>query len=115
MKKEIIIKFTLFGLHNWPNCNIEEVSYLQYLHRHEFFFELTIPVTHNDRDIEFIQFRNKVVSFLNDKYFSNLYQCLNFASSSCEAIAEYILDNFSAVTSVKVFEDNENGALVSRE
>jgi len=51
MRKYIEVKLDIEGLHSWPNCNIEEVEYLKYMHRHTFSFQCRAEVTHNDRDI----------------------------------------------------------------
>lgn len=103
MKKNIIIKTTFSAMHHWPDCPIEEVSYLRYPHRHVFHVELRCAVRHNDRDIEIIQLKNKVNRYLGR------YENENMGAKSCEDIAEELLNEFEAVY-VSVLEDNENGA-----
>jgi hypothetical protein len=106
LKKRIVIKLQVEGTHCWPNCNIEEVKFLSNIHRHIFFIEMHKEVQHNDRDIEIIMFKRKVINYLNS--FGG-----NFQSSSCEDIAEDLLLKFEAQY-VKVLEDNENGAIVKK-
>lgn len=115
MKKEIIIRFNLPGLHYWPDCDLDEVSYLKHQHRHMFHFEVTVPVNHANRDIEFIKLKNEIVEWMTSFYGSSEYRSLNFGSKSCESIGEDLLKKYPFITAVAVFEDNENGAKVYRE
>ena len=114
INKQIVIKFTIEGIHCWDTCNIEEVGYLKLMHRHLFYITITKNVSHNDRDIEIIKFKREVIEYLNKKYYSQEYKCCNFERMSCEDIAEQILFIFNS-DSVKVLEDNENGALLFTE
>jgi len=41
------------GFHCWPDAP-DEVEFLRTRHRHMFHVELHVPVTHADRDVEFI-------------------------------------------------------------
>ena len=65
-KRSIWVTFTKEGIHKYPAALTDpalatgdeyDVSFLGYLHRHTFHFKVQIQVTHNDRDIEFIQFK----------------------------------------------------------
>ena len=64
--KMIWTKFQKEGIHKYPAALTDpalatgdqfDVSFLGYPHRHIFHFCVWIGVTHNDRDIEFIQFK----------------------------------------------------------
>ena len=106
----IIIKFRVEGLHRWVDCNLSEVEYLTNLHRHEFYFEIEKQVKKIDREIEFIIYKRQIINYLKDKYFDVKYKCLNFDGMSCEMIADELLKCFG-LSRIKVFEDNEHGAL----
>jgi len=65
-KREIWVTFTKEGVHKYPGADTDpmlatgdwdDVSFLGYPHRHIFHFRVCIEVFHNDRDIEFIQFK----------------------------------------------------------
>lgn len=115
MNTRIVIKFSVQGLHFWNTCNIESVSYLKNTHRHLFYFRCEKEVTHNDRQIEIIEFKSRILEWLN-----HTYQCpnscnhLNFQSLSCEDIAMQTLNKFN-LDLCEVLEDNENGAIVTTE
>lgn len=114
MKKTLVIKFQLPGIHCWPDVNIEQVDYLKYPHRHLFYIEAHVPVSESNREVEFIEFQYKLKTFLLQTYWSNEHKLLDFGHLSCEHICEFLLDNFKELSCVKVFEDNENGAVVER-
>lgn len=111
----IVIKFDVQGLHFWNDCNIEEVSYLKHTHRHKFFFRCEKEVTHNDRQIEIIKFKNEILHWLAlEFYCPGSCSHLNFQSLSCEDIAMQVLRKFD-LDLCEVLEDNENGAIVRAE
>ena len=64
--RKIWITFRQEGIHKYPAAATDpalatgdayDVSFLGYPHRHIFHFRVWIDVFHNDRDIEFIQFK----------------------------------------------------------
>lgn len=113
-KKTIVYsRFSVEGLHKWYNCDIEEVMYLKNLHRHNFGITAYVETSHNDRDVEFIEFKHQIEKYLKDKYFDAKFNCLNFGSMSCEMIASELLEKFN-LCKCEVNEDNENGAIVER-
>ena len=68
--KMIWVTFRKEGLHKYPAALTDpslatgddyDVSFLGYPHRHIFHFKVWIGVTHDDRDIEFIQLDRKSV------------------------------------------------------
>tara|TARA_R110002020_G_C15753260_1_gene726341 strand:- start:162 stop:479 length:318 start_codon:yes stop_codon:yes gene_type:complete len=101
----IIIKLTYIGLHCWKNCPLDEVKYLKDKHRHTFYITCKKEVSHDDRDIEIIMFKNKILNYLETKYKGD------FGIMSCEMIAKD-LKNVFELNYCKVLEDNENGAEV---
>lgn len=111
MKKYIEVKLELEGIHAWLNCNIEEVEYLKYPHRHTFGFLCRAEVTHNDRAIEFIEFKHKIKEYLGRKYYNPKYKCCDFTGQSCESLAEELLRQFN-LCRCAVSEDNEFWGIV---
>lgn len=104
MRKAIIITLQFPAVHRWENCSIESVAFLKNPHRHLFFVTIRIPVSHNDREIEFIDMKNKVEAYVKANYANK-----DLGTKSCEQIAEELYTQFSA-SYVSVLEDNENGS-----
>lgn len=111
--KMIWVAFQREGIHAYPeagkNPSLEDVSFLQYPHRHIFHFKVYIEIFHDERDIEFIQFK---------RWLESLYQgTLDLNHRSCEMIGEElyvkILSRYPGRSvKIEVSEDNENGAVV---
>ena len=106
LKKYIEVKIDVEGLHQWSNCNLSNVEYLKYLHRHTFQIKCRREVNHNDRDVEFIDFKHKIKKYINDNWYDWDYECCNFKGMSCEHIAENLLINFD-LCRCSVSEDGE--------
>jgi hypothetical protein len=75
-----------------------------------FHFKVTIEVTHNDRDIEFIQFK---------RWLESLYAngAMEADFKSCEMLGEELIRAISGRypnrdMQIEVFEDDENGAIL---
>ena len=118
-KRFIWVTFQREGIHLYPQAGHDpklktddeyDVSFLGYPHRHIFHFKVGIQVYHNDRDIEFIQFKR----WLEKLYGNNVIE-LNH--KSCEMISD---DLYEAIASrypdrdieITVSEDGENGATI---
>jgi len=87
-----------------------DVSFLATPHRHIFHFEVTIEVFHNDRDIEFIQFKR----WLENQYSQGI---LALDYKSCEMISDDLYEVIATRypdrnITITVSEDNENGATI---
>lgn len=108
---KVVVQTQVEGLHYWENCNIEEVSFLKYPHRHIFYIRLEKEVVHDDRDIEIIKLKRDILEYINYKWFDIEKNIVNFNGLSCEMIAKKLLIKFKA-DKVEVLEDNENGAIV---
>jgi hypothetical protein len=85
----------------------DDVSFLGVPHRHIFHFKVWIEVFHDDRDIEFIQFKR----WLERQYSTGV---LELNHKSCEMIAEDLAQTIrkkypSRWLKISVAEDNENG------
>ena len=109
LKTRIIINTQVEGIHNWPGCNIQEVEFLKFPHRHIFHICCKKEVNHDDRDIEIIMLKRCINSFLENTYSSPNNQTLLFGSKSCEMIARELLEVFD-LDYCSVLEDGENGA-----
>ena len=106
IRRSIVVKLDVEGLHQWAGCNIEEVQYLANLHRHTFQILCEIQVGHGDRDVEFIEFKHRVKKYLQDRWYKVQYDCCYFGSMSCEQIAEVLMEEFS-LSKCSVGEDGE--------
>ena len=113
-KRMIWVKFQREGIHCYPaaatDLNLADVSFLANPHRHIFHFNVAIQVFHNDRDIEFIQFK---------RWLENLYKedTLQLDNKSCEMIGDELYEAIAIRypdrnIEINVSEDNENGAVI---
>jgi len=116
-KKKIWITFRKEGIHCYPAAATDpmlatgdeyDVSFLANPHRHIFHFRVAIDVFHDDRDIEFIQFKR----WLENLYVNNTLQ-LNY--KSCEMISDdlylQIAEKYpNRDVWIDVSEDGENGS-----
>ena len=117
--KMIWVTFRKEGMHKYPAALTDpalatgdeyDVSFLGYPHRHIFHFKVWISVTHDDRDIEFIQFK---------RWLENLYKegTLQLDFKSCEMMSQDLYDSISAKYPgrevwIEVSEDGENGSFI---
>ena len=109
-KTSIVINLQIEGMHYWKEAKekLPEVAFLSHPHRHIFHIKAKKDVSHDDRDIEIIMFKNKIERYLKDRY--GFFQT-NFQGRSCEMIASELLDVFD-LNECEVLEDGENGAQV---
>ena len=116
MKYSVVVTFSLEGFHNWPAAKdiFPEVAFLSDRHRHMFGFRCYAKVTHTDRDKEFILLNREIKRNLQLEFENAFANVLEFGSMSCEAIGEYLLDQFPELYKVEVWEDWENGAIIER-
>jgi hypothetical protein len=121
-QRQIWVTFRREGIHKYPAALTDpllatgdkyDVSFLGYPHRHIFHFRVSIDVWHNDRDIEFIQFKRWLESLYSEE--SN---CLRLDYKSCEMIAD---DLYIQIANrypdrnvvIEVSEDGENGCSIT--
>lgn len=118
-RRMIWVTFQREGIHKYPGADTDpklatgdeyDVSFLGYPHRHIFHFTVAIQVFHNDRDIEFIQFKR----WLENSFKSGVMQ-LDY--KSCEMISDdlyhYIASRYpDRDIEITVSEDGENGATI---
>ena len=91
----------------------DDVSFLGYIHRHIFHFKVAIEVFHDDRDIEFIQFKR----WLESLYANGTLE-LDYKSCEmiCDDLAQHINHKYPGrKISLTVSEDGENGATIDYE
>ena len=121
-ERKIWATFRKEGIHCYPAAATDpslatgdeyDVSFLGTPHRHIFHFRVWIDVLHNDRDIEFIQFK---------RWLENLYKdgILQLDYKSCEMMADDLYAEIAGrypdrAVWIEVAEDGENGALIKYE
>ena len=117
--KMIWVTFRKEGIHMYPGADTDpklatgdwdDVSFLGVPHRHIFHFKVWIEIFHDDRDIEFIQFK---------RWLQRLYDnsVLELDHRSCEMISN---DLFLQIAQrypgrniwIDVSEDGENGSFI---
>lgn len=118
-QRKIWITFQKEGIHKYPAALTDpklatgdeyDVSFLGHPHRHIFHFRVWIDVNHNDRDIEFIQFKRFCEHLLHEGVVQLDYK-------SCEMMAD---DLYLQIANkypgraiwIEVSEDGENGAFI---
>jgi len=113
MRTYVIVRLQVDGMHNFPKAAelFPEVAFLADRHRHMFHIEAKKEVFHDDRDVEFIMLKRDILNFLMYVYYKPETRTHEFGPMSCEMIAKEILNQFNC-TSVSVWEDLENGAIV---
>ena len=121
-ERKIWVTFRREGIHCYPAAATDprlntageyDVSFLANPHRHIFHFRVSIDVFHNDRDIEFIQFKRWLESL-----YSGSNTVLELDWKSCEMIADdlyvQIADRYPGrAVVIEVSEDGENGCSIS--
>ena len=121
-ERKIWVTFQKEGIHCYPAAATDpalatgdeyDVSFLGTPHRHIFHFRVWIDVFHNDRDIEFIQFK---------RWLENLYKdsILALDYKSCEMIADDLYIQIASrypdrAVWIDVSEDGENGCSIKYE
>ena len=118
-QRQIWVTFRKEGIHRYPAASIDpalctageyDVSFLANAHRHIFHFRVAIDVFHNDRDIEFIQFKR----WLENSFKSGVMQ-LDHKSCEmiCDDLYEFIASRYpKRDIEITVSEDGENGATI---
>tara|TARA_Y100000310_G_scaffold182310_1_gene182392 strand:- start:1796 stop:2164 length:369 start_codon:yes stop_codon:yes gene_type:complete len=113
----ITVRWASPGFHLWPDADDAtngRRAYLGNRHRHLFYYEVTVGVDHQDREIEFHDLLDLGREFTARR--------LDHEARSCEMLAAEVLDhlqtNLAVVSnrnrSCSVWEDNEVGATVTR-
>ena len=115
--RQIWVTFSKEGIHKYPAAledpGLADVSFLGHPHRHIFHFRVSIDVFHNDRDIEFIQFKRWL-----EGLYSSSNAVLELDYKSCEMISDdlylQIANKYpNRNVTISVSEDNENGCAIT--
>ena len=122
-ERSIWVTFRKEGVHMYPGADSDpklatgdwdDVSFLGVPHRHIFHFRVRIEVFHDDRDIEFIQFKRWL-----ERLYSNSAEgeVLVLDHRSCEMIADELYEKISTkypsrFVEIEVSEDGENGCQI---
>jgi hypothetical protein len=126
--RKIWITFRKEGIHKYPAAATDpnlctageyDVSFLASPHRHIFHFRVWIDVFHNDRDIEFIQFKRWLENLYSSNN-NNQSSVLELDWKSCEMIADDLYIQIAGrypdrAVWIEVAEDGENGCLIKYE
>ena len=124
-QRSIWVTFNKEGVHMYPGADSDpklatgdwdDVSFLGIPHRHIFHFRVRIEVFHNDRDIEFIQFKRWLERLYNGQGASD-GEVLVLNHRSCEMIADELYEMISnkypgRFVVIDVAEDGENGCQI---
>jgi hypothetical protein len=116
-KRMIWVTFRKEGIHKYPAALEDpalatgdeyDVSFLGYPHRHIFHFQVAIEVFHDDRDIEFIQFKRWMEKLYAEK-------TLQLDFKSCEMMSDDLYVEIAKkypgrTVEIEVSEDGENGS-----
>ena len=119
--KMIWVTFRKEGIHKYPAAATDptlatgdeyDVSFLANPHRHIFHFRVWLSVTHNDRDVEFIQFKRWL-----EKLYSSNEGVLSLDYKSCEMMSDDLYAQISQKYPdrevwIEVSEDGENGSFI---
>lgn len=115
---QIWVTFKKEGIHKYPAAlddpklatgGWDDVSFLGYPHRHIFHFRVGVEVFHDDRDIEFIQFKRWLERLYSDGTLELDYRSCEMIS---DALAEKINDKYPGrKIEIEISEDGENGSI----
>jgi hypothetical protein len=128
-ERKVWVRFQKEGIHKYPAALTDpklatgdeyDVSFLGHPHRHIFHFRVWIDVFHNDRCIEFIQFKRWLENLFRAGHTGNNNtedSVLSLDYKSCEMMADDLYLQIATkypdrVVWIEVSEDGENGALI---
>lgn len=118
-KRWIKVNTEFKGIHNWPECPYEDVSFLQHPHRHTFEVGVKVVIGHYDREIEFFRFQRDVNAALIELYGASLLRTRDLGRRSCEEIAEdlyhELYEKYPREMIITVSEDGEVAAEIEFE
>lgn len=107
------VSVAVAGAHKYPESTR---AYLRALHRHDFKISVNIGVTDLNRQYEFYDVQEGLIAALDSLFVKIDKYTYNFGTRSCEHIAHELFPvlskKYPIVTSVAVFEDENNGATV---
>ena len=113
--RSIWVTFSKEGIHKYPGADTDpklatgdwdDVSFLGFPHRHIFHYKVWIEVFHDDRDIEFIQFKRWLIRLFDGALDMDYKSCEMMADDLAAVIQDMYPDRYIKIS---VAEDNENG------
>lgn len=119
VKLSIVVRFQVEGWHFWPGAP-DQHAYLRHSHRHMFHVEATLPVTSENREVEFILLRRQMKFWIEQLGGVHSTEALCddiphwLGAVSCESLAHRLLGRFK-LSRCEVWEDGENGAVAEQE
>ena len=118
-KTFVYTQFQKEGYHRFPEAATDEryktgdwldVSHLGVRHMHYFFFKVWVEVSHDNRDIEFIQLRRWLESLYDN---SSLELNNQSCEMMCNALYEKVHEKYpNSEVRIDISEDNINGGYV---
>ena len=115
VKRWVTARTQFRGLHNWPNCPIDEVGFLRDPHRHTFHVMVSVEVSGADREVEFFVLQRQIDSIIAAR-FAKEDESFVIGARSCEMIADVIYEGLQGElgdreVKISVSEDGENEAM----
>ena len=115
VKRWVTARTQFRGIHNWPNCPIDEVGFLRDPHRHTFHVMASVEVSGADREVEFFVLQRQIDSIITAR-FPRKDESFAVGARSCEMIADVVYEGLQGEfgdreIKISVSEDGENEAL----
>jgi hypothetical protein len=115
VKRWVSVRTSFRGIHHWPGCPHEDISFLRSPHRHVFHVTVSVEVAGDDREVEFFQLQREIDAILGQA-FDTADGVLVLDARSCEMIADEIhtrmVEGYPVQEiRISVSEDNENEAM----
>lgn len=104
----IVVKTQFEGKHQYVDAP-PAVEYLKNIHRHLFYVEVEMEVSHDDRELEFILVKNTINKYIESHPFSIIASCEQMADLICRHLIEVYGERAMKCC---VYEDGENGGCV---
>lgn len=113
MMREVCATIKMVAFHSWPGAPAD-VNYLSHRHRHLLTVRVWCQAAHSDRAVEYHQLQRDLRTLLVSMFPARQAGELELGNKSCEAVAEMLAQQGERlggrITSVEVWEDDENGS-----
>ena len=113
MTTELIVSFTVDGIHFWPDAP-EQYKEFGQPHRHPFKFVCWMPVevlSSADRPVELWELRQRAITVVVNTFHINMTNVCDFGEMSCEGIAQWLKDVMPGFSKVYCGEEYWLGAM----
>lgn len=109
MSTYAVVKTRFQGLHRYPDAPAP-VEFLSHPHRHEFHVRVLLQQFHDERDVEYLQFKDELNAVLKGFPMHEADSCETMA----RMLAQILTGRYPGRGgSVRLTEDGENGAIVT--